>query len=77
MERSAKDLTELEKWDLNAKEIKNSIKIVRNWCVIRNLKLCPERLESGIRSTAPLATRLDEGDREDEMAPGAKRKGGN
>jgi len=77
---SVKDLNELAKWDLNGREIKNSIKTVRNWCVVQDLEMSLERLESGIRSTAPQAMKIEEGgegdEREDDVAPGAKRQRG-
>ena len=52
-------LTELAKWDLNGREIKNSIKTVRTWCVCKGFQLNLSRLESGIRVTAPQARKLE------------------
>ena len=52
-------LTELAKWDLNGREIKNSIKTVRTWCVCKGVGLNLSRLESGIRVTAPQARKVE------------------
>ena len=54
-------LAELARWDLNGREIKNSIKTVRTWCVCKRVALDLARLESGIRVTAPRAKKLDVG----------------
>jgi hypothetical protein len=51
---------ELAKWELNGREIKNSIKTVRTWCVCKGFELNLSRLESGIRVTAPQARKLEE-----------------
>ena len=53
-------LTELAKWELNGREIKNSIKTVRTWCVCKGFDLNLLRLESGIRVTAPQARKVEE-----------------
>jgi hypothetical protein len=55
----AEALTELAKWDLNGREIKNSIKTVRTWCVCKGFQLNLSRLESGIRVTAPQSRKLE------------------
>jgi hypothetical protein len=74
-ELSANDLNVLAKWELNGREIKNSIKTVRNWCVIKDLEMDLERLESGIKSTAPQATKQeDDGSRNSSMVLPVKRK---
>jgi hypothetical protein len=52
-------LMELAKWDLNGREIKNSIKMVRTWCVCKGFDLSLPRLESGIRVTAPQAKKME------------------
>ena len=70
---SAKDLNELAKWELNGREIKNSIKTVRNWCIVKDLGMNLERLESGIKNTTPQATKVDE---DDSSVPASKRKRG-
>jgi AAA+ superfamily predicted ATPase len=70
---SAKDLKELAKWELNGREIKNSIKTVRNWCIVKDLEMNLERLESGIKNTTPQATKVDE---DDSSVPASKRKRG-
>jgi replication-associated recombination protein RarA len=74
-ELSANDLNVLAKWELNGREIKNSIKTVRNWCVIKDLEMDLERLESGIKSTAPQATKEeDDGSRNSSTVLSVKRK---
>lgn len=52
-------LTELAKWEMNGREIKNSIKTVRTWCVCKGFELNLLRLESGIRVTAPQARKIE------------------
>lgn len=54
-------LTELAKWEMNGREIKNSIKTVRSWCVCKGFELNLLRLESGIRVTAPHARKVEGG----------------
>jgi AAA+ superfamily predicted ATPase len=57
---SKKDLQELAKWELNGREIKNSIKTVRTWCVCKGFHMNLLRLESGIKVTAPQAKKVEE-----------------
>lgn len=54
-------LTELAKWELNGREIKNSIKTVRTWCVCKGFELNLSRLESGILATAPQSRKIETG----------------
>ncbi|TVY73501.1 putative 26S proteasome regulatory subunit-like protein [Lachnellula suecica] len=59
---ASKDMKELAKWELNGREIKNAIKTVRTWCVIKEFKMNLSRLESGIKVTAPQARKMIDGD---------------
>jgi SpoVK/Ycf46/Vps4 family AAA+-type ATPase len=51
------DLQQLALWELNGREIKNAIKTVRTWCVLKGYDISLPRLESGIRVTAPAAVK--------------------
>jgi hypothetical protein len=51
------DITELSLWELNGREIKNSIKTVKSWCDCKGYDMSLMRLESGIKVTAPQATK--------------------
>jgi SpoVK/Ycf46/Vps4 family AAA+-type ATPase len=53
------DVEELAKWELNGREIKNAIKTVRTWCVCKSFEMNLLRLESGIKVTAPQATKSE------------------
>jgi len=57
---SSKDLDELAKWELNGREIKNTIKMVRTWCVAKGFEMDLLRLEAGIVVTAPRARKMRE-----------------
>jgi hypothetical protein len=59
---ASKDMKELAKWELNGREIKNAIKTVRTWCVIKGFDMNLIRLESGIKVTAPQARKMVDGD---------------
>lgn len=49
-------LRELGRWALNGREIKNAVKTVRTWCVCKGFEeMTLERLEAGIKVTAPQA----------------------
>jgi SpoVK/Ycf46/Vps4 family AAA+-type ATPase len=52
---SESDMQQLALWELNGREIKNAIKTVRTWCVLKGYEMNLLRLESGIRVTAPQA----------------------
>lgn len=54
------DVRELSFWQLNGREIKNAVKMVRSWCDHKEYVMTLDRLESGIRVTSPHATK--EGD---------------
>lgn len=56
----AEDVRELSLWQLNGREIKNAVKMVRSWCNHKEYVMTLDRLESGIRVTSPHATK--EGD---------------
>jgi SpoVK/Ycf46/Vps4 family AAA+-type ATPase len=49
------DLAELSLWQLNGREIKNAVKMVRAWCDNKAYNMTLARLESGIRVTSPHA----------------------
>jgi SpoVK/Ycf46/Vps4 family AAA+-type ATPase len=55
-----KELAVLARWELNGREIKNAIKTVRTWCVCKGYEMSLLRLESGIKVTAPQATKVEE-----------------
>jgi SpoVK/Ycf46/Vps4 family AAA+-type ATPase len=52
---SEDDMHQLALWELNGREIKNAIKTVRTWCLLKDYDIRLSRLESGIRVTAPQA----------------------
>jgi hypothetical protein len=54
---SDEDFSELSQWDLNGREIKNAVKTVRAWCECKGYAMTLSRLESGIRVTAPNASK--------------------
>jgi SpoVK/Ycf46/Vps4 family AAA+-type ATPase len=56
------DMTELSKWELNGREIKNAIKTVKSWCDCKGYDINLLRLESGIKVTAPQAKKREGGD---------------
>ncbi|KAN0071868.1 P-loop containing nucleoside triphosphate hydrolase protein [Elaphomyces granulatus] len=53
------DLKELAMWDLNGREIKNAIKMVRSWCEFKHYDMTLSRLESGIKVTSPHVSKRD------------------
>jgi hypothetical protein len=59
---SEADVQQLARWELNGREIKNAIKTVRTWCLCKGYPLGLQRLESGIRVTAPQARKVEEGE---------------
>jgi ATPase family associated with various cellular activities (AAA) len=54
---SESDMQQLALWELNGREIKNAIKTVRTWCLLKDYDMSLSRLESGIRVTAPQAVK--------------------
>jgi SpoVK/Ycf46/Vps4 family AAA+-type ATPase len=54
---SDEDFAELSLWELNGREIKNAIKTVKSWCDNKKYDMNLMRLESGIKVTAPQATK--------------------
>lgn len=58
------DLKELSKWQLNGREIKNAIKTVKSWCDCKEYEMNLSRLESGIKVTAPHATKAGDSSHE-------------
>ena len=61
---SEEDLEELAKWQLNGREIKNAIKTVKTWCDTKGYEINLTRLESGIKVTAPHASKAGSGSSE-------------
>ncbi|OAR02277.1 hypothetical protein LLEC1_05428 [Akanthomyces lecanii] len=59
---SEADLDEIGLWQLNGREIKNAVKMVRTWCDHKGYAMTLDRLESGIRVTNPCATKSAEVD---------------
>jgi SpoVK/Ycf46/Vps4 family AAA+-type ATPase len=55
------DFKELAKWELNGREIKNAIKTVKSWCDVKGYEIDLLRLESGIKVTAPQASKTEVG----------------
>ena len=51
------DIKELSLWQLNGREIKNAVKMVRVWCDHKGYAMTLDRLESGIRVTNPHANK--------------------
>jgi hypothetical protein len=51
------DFAELSLWELNGREIKNAIKTVKSWCDCKGYAITLSRLESGIKVTAPSASK--------------------
>ena len=49
------DLKELAAWELNGRQIKNALKTTSTWCRCKGFRMTLEKLESGIRVTAPRA----------------------
>ncbi|KAM3506240.1 hypothetical protein MY11210_007636 [Beauveria gryllotalpidicola] len=54
---SEADINEMSLWQLNGREIKNAVKMVRMWCDHNGYAMTLDRLESGIRVTNPSATK--------------------
>ena len=51
------ELTQLARWDLNGREIKNLIETVKTWCVCKGFGMSLEKFDAGIRSAAPQAVK--------------------
>ncbi len=51
------DLKELATWNLNGREIKTAVKMVKSWCDQKGYRINLDRLENGIKVTSPHATR--------------------
>ncbi|KAI5462834.1 hypothetical protein BGZ63DRAFT_402193 [Mariannaea sp. PMI_226] len=47
------DIKELSLWQLNGREIKNAVKMVRSWCDHKGYAMTLSRLENGIKVTSP------------------------
>lgn len=58
------DVRELALWQLNGREIKNAVKMVRSWCDHKGYVMTLGRLESGIRVTSPHASKEGDVDRD-------------
>lgn len=56
---SEEDLVELAKWELNGREIKNAVKTVRTWCLLKGLVMELGRLESGVLVTSPGCRKIE------------------
>ncbi|KAF2396114.1 ATPase [Trichodelitschia bisporula] len=55
------DIKELAQWELNGREIKNAIHTVRTWCNVKGYEMTLARMESGIKVTAPQASKRGSG----------------
>jgi hypothetical protein len=51
------DIKELSLWQLNGREIKNAVKMVRAWCDHKDYGMTLDKMESGIKVTNPHATK--------------------
>ncbi|KAH7131505.1 P-loop containing nucleoside triphosphate hydrolase protein [Dactylonectria estremocensis] len=51
------DIAELALWQLNGREIKNAVKMVRSWCNHKDYVMSLARMESGIKVTSPHASK--------------------
>ncbi|POR37741.1 Putative 26S protease regulatory subunit [Tolypocladium paradoxum] len=58
-------IRELSLWQLNGREIKNAVRMVRSWCDHKGYAMTLERLESGIRVTSPHTSKS--GDVDDDL----------
>ncbi|OLN88257.1 Vacuolar protein sorting-associated protein 4B [Colletotrichum chlorophyti] len=56
---SDEDMKELGQWQLNGREIKNAVKMVKTWCDHKDYEMNLSRLENGIRVTSPHASKQD------------------
>lgn len=52
------DLKELAAWQLNGREIKNAVKMVKSWCDCKGYDMTLSRLENGIRATSPHSSKV-------------------
>ncbi|KAB5584935.1 P-loop containing nucleoside triphosphate hydrolase protein [Coniochaeta sp. 2T2.1] len=50
---SEEDIKELAAWELNGREIKNAVKMVKSWCDHKGYEMTLSRLENGIKVTSP------------------------
>ncbi|KAK3387869.1 P-loop containing nucleoside triphosphate hydrolase protein [Podospora didyma] len=57
VEISDDDLKELAAWQLNGREIKTAVKMVRSWCDHKGYAMTLSRIENGIRVTSPHASK--------------------
>jgi AAA+ superfamily predicted ATPase len=51
------DLKELAAWQLNGREIKTAVKMVKSWCDHKGYEMTLSRLENGIKVTSPHASK--------------------
>ncbi|KAH7127558.1 P-loop containing nucleoside triphosphate hydrolase protein [Dactylonectria macrodidyma] len=58
------DIAELALWQLNGREIKNAVKMVRSWCNQKDYVMSLGRMESGIKVTSPHASKDGDVDKE-------------
>jgi hypothetical protein len=66
---SEDDIQELSRWDINGREIRNSAKMAHSWCTTKGYLLTLQRAESGIKVTAPNASKdVDQFSRVDDKA---------
>lgn len=52
------DIKELAAWQLNGREIKNAVKMVKSWCDCKGYEMTLSRLENGIRVTSPHSSKV-------------------
>ncbi|KAK3372966.1 P-loop containing nucleoside triphosphate hydrolase protein [Lasiosphaeria ovina] len=57
VELSEGDVKELSAWQLNGREIKTAVKMVRTWCDHKGYDMTLSRLENGIKVTSPHASK--------------------
>ncbi|KAH7029193.1 aaa family ATPase [Microdochium trichocladiopsis] len=52
------DIQELGLWNLNGREIKNAVKMAKNWCDHKGYDMTLSRVENSIKVTSPHASRV-------------------
>ncbi|KAH6677011.1 ATPase [Plectosphaerella plurivora] len=61
------EIKELGRWQLNGREIKTAVKMTKAWCDQKGYELTLERLENGIRVTAPHVTKIGTAGEHDDL----------
>ncbi|TDZ72081.1 Fidgetin-like protein 1 [Colletotrichum trifolii] len=64
---SIAEIKELSQWQLNGREIKNAVKMVKTWCDHKSYDMNLARLENGIRVTSPHASKQGHAQDDDDL----------